>query len=184
MWILLTGPSDEQNPYTNKVRDAYHKYMGLATLAANRILHNLDDARDAAMQAFVRVLEHPEKVFDGRSDEHIKNYIVIIARNTALNMAKHNHVIPTVPLEDDAKTDSSSTDAKLEAKALARNIIASLSKTERRILSLEIIYGESIQEIADDLQKTPWAVRKQRSRTIKRIKDYCYHQNINPLEYI
>ena len=55
MWILLTGPSDEQNPYTNKVRDAYHKYMGLATLAANRILHNLEDARDAAMQAFVRV---------------------------------------------------------------------------------------------------------------------------------
>ena len=83
MWILLTGPSDEQNPYANKVRDAYHKYMGLATLAANRILHNLEDARDAAMQAFVRVLEHPEKVFDGRSDEYIKNYIVIIARNTA-----------------------------------------------------------------------------------------------------
>lgn len=184
MWILLTGPSDEQNPYTNKVRDAYHKYMSLATLAANRILHNLEDARDAAMQAFVRVLEHPEKVFDGRSDEHIKNYIVIIARNTALNMAKHNHVIPVAPLGEDTKVDSSSPDAKLEAKALARNIIASLSETERRILSLEIIYGESVQEIADDLQKTPWAVRKQRSRAIKRIKDYCYHQNINPLEYI
>lgn len=37
MWILLTGPSDEKNPYADKVRDAYHNYMGLATLAANNI---------------------------------------------------------------------------------------------------------------------------------------------------
>lgn len=189
MWILLTGPSDEKNPYADKVRDAYHNYMGLATLAANKILHNLDDARDAAMQAFVRVLEHPEKVFDGRSDEHIKNYIVMIARNTALNMAKRNVVIPISSFDKEDYANSSPTSempisSKVEAKALASNIIKLLSDTERRIMALQIIYGESIQEIADDLQKTSWAIRKQRSRAIQRAKDYCIRHNIDPLEYI
>ena len=84
---------------------------------------------------YVRVLEHPEKVFDGRSDEHIKNYIVMIARNTALNIAKRNVVIPISSFEKEEAIESLSASempisSKVEAKALASKIIKLLSDTE------------------------------------------------------
>ena len=58
------------------------EYLEDMIRAANSILHNEQDARDAVQNAFLRMLNHTD-VLQGLTDHQIKWYVVTAAFNAA-----------------------------------------------------------------------------------------------------
>jgi len=88
---MLNGQEDK-----NKFELLYEKYRKLMFYIANNILNDEYLAEDAVHQTFIEILKNLDKIDDVFCHK-TKNFIVIMVRNTAINMynrRKRNSVVP------------------------------------------------------------------------------------------
>lgn len=103
MWLLLTGPSDAANEYTDKIKSAFLKYYSLAANTANFYLKDMQRAEEIAAAVFERMINSPESFFDHcPTEDHLKSFIVTASRNLAKDTLKHDDIIVLDYLDDDS----------------------------------------------------------------------------------
>ncbi len=189
MWFLITGPSDDNNPYKDNIRNAYFKYRKVALHAAFEVLHSQDEAEEIMQETFKRIIQFPEKPFcEGWTEDSLKGYIYCVGQRLALDRARHRSVISEEPSEDldtYKKDNADHTHIELsEAGEIGLKAMKTLTPEAQTIVGLYIYRELTVSEIAAVLHKSVWAVNKALSRALKRLKKYMDSHHINLDDYL
>ena len=143
----------------------YLKYRGLMYHVADGILHNRQDAEDAAHNAFLRIIKHFKRIQDTPAQD-LAALVTVIARNEAISLQRKRK--GEAPLEDwDGFAET--PDAAAGYHALV-DIFTRLPQTYRTALEMKLLLGYSDGEIAAmlGLSKTAVSTRINRGRQLLR----------------
>ncbi|WP_195984097.1 sigma-70 family RNA polymerase sigma factor [Clostridium sp. D33t1_170424_F3] len=174
MWILLTGPSDLGNQYTDKIKSAFLRYFNLAVHTANSILNDPKKSEEIAASVFEKMISSPEKFFDHcKSEDHLKNFIATVARNLAKDVLKHEKIV-SINSDEENFFDilENESDEDMDFKILFRDFLLSLPRETRDIFTLKIAYGYKLSEIARLLNKNVKAVQRKWERGLEKMCAY------------
>ena len=140
----------------------YTAYFGKIASTAFEIVHNEDDAYDIASDVFIKLFEYNGDV------EAIKSpigYLIVMAKNEALNYIKRkNREISVVEVR--GRTED------LPDMLWLIDIMQLLSKEERDIFELHILWDRSLKEISVQLGLTFGSVRSRYLKIKRKIRDY------------
>lgn len=159
---LIDSPRDR-----SKFEKIYYAYRDKMYAAAFAILHNEEDAEDAVHQAFVKVAENIEKIFEVECPKTAA-YVVTIVENKAIDLYRRKKKHPTVPLDDMAGLDIQYTGENELARC-----IAALPARYRQILMLKYYHGYSTREIAKMLSLSTANVSKIEQRAKAKLEILC-----------
>lgn len=151
----------------SKFEKIYYAYRDKMYAAAFAILHNEPDAEDAVHQAFVKVAENIEKIFEVACPKTAA-YVVTIVENKAIDLYRRKKKHPTVPLDDMAGLDIQYTGENELARC-----IAALPARYRQILMLKYYHGYSTREIAKMLSLSAANVSKIEQRAKAKLEQLC-----------
>lgn len=162
---MLETDEDKQNFEQLYIRYAQDMYA-----VAYNILKNKEDAEDAVHQSFLKIAENFRKISQIPCHE-IKPYIVIISRNTAINIynknkkrAEHSAVLP------DETVDYVSSYPQDEYYELV-SAIKQLPQMYKDILFLYCLQEFSAKETAKMLDITVDTVRQRALRAKRMLKE-------------
>ena len=79
----------ETDDLKSRFEELYIKYSQLMYAVAFKILKNNEDAEDAVHQSFLNIARHFDKV-NNISRQDIKPYLVVVVRNSAINILRSN----------------------------------------------------------------------------------------------
>lgn len=136
---------------------------------AYRILHNQEDAEDAVHQAFLKVADNLTKISQMPCHE-VKAYVVMISRNTAINMYRSNKrraEHSTVLNEEVDHVSSFSHEDYSELVAA----IKQLPQEYKDVLFLYCLQGFSSKETAKMLHISAESVRQRALRAKQMLKE-------------
>lgn len=143
---------------------------------ASRFLPDEEDANDALQDAFCRLWPRRNQIHSSQEAEALA---VITIRNLCIDKARKEK-IPLMEL--DAERDAPPTESveeRMEREELFQEVEAlidhHLSPIQRLILRKKEYEGQSIEEIATELEMQQAAVRMQLSRARKIIRE-CYRK--------
>ena len=138
--------------------------------AANSILHNEQDARDAVQNAFLRMLNHTD-VLQGLTDHQIKWYVVMAAFNAAKDVYRIKKKLNEIPISDEI--DDADQFEKYETKDQVEKMLQKLSAKDREFLILRYVYGLKYAEIGKMRDLSEEAVRKTIKRAEAKLEEMC-----------
>lgn len=169
--VMLIKDEDDRK----KAEEVFRRYSRIMLYVAKGILKDLCLAEDAVSEAFVRIINNLDKI-DLDDCYKAKGFVVVIVRNTALNMLKRRQREKTVPLEDyiDCSHHGEPVFDQLtvrEACAKIARAIASLNKTYADILYLRFEMDYSSDEAARVLGISPENARMRLSRARKALSE-------------
>jgi RNA polymerase sigma-70 factor (ECF subfamily) len=149
--------------------ERFHRRVYAIALARTR---DRETARDLAQDIMLVVLC---ALREGRlrDPEGLAGYVCATARNRINGFYRNRRVASDVDpsnVEHDDRFDPEKSLEDTERRALARQAVARLSAADRQILRLTLHDGLSSDQIATRLQLAPDAVRKRRSRAVKRAR--------------
>lgn len=165
MLIYLAAINSDEGK--SKFELIYRQYRNLMYYAANQILHNSSDAEDVVHQAFLKIIEILDTIFEIKSHK-TRSLIVTITERKAIDLYRSKSRTSVLPLNE-AFVGSVSTDEiehMVESDAIAA-AIAALPARYREVLLLRYDNDFSYAEIAKTLDMTETAVRK----TVQRAKE-------------
>lgn len=166
-YLSLIDSDDDKN----KFEQLYLTYRQDMYKIAYSILKNNADAEDAVHQAFLSIANNFEKILEIPRQE-IKAYIVIIIRNTAINLYNENKrsAERTVELnENDVSVDVNFLE-QYEYELLI-NAIKELPQMYKDIIYLYYLEEFTTKEIAKMLGVTVDTVYKRLERAKKLLKE-------------
>ncbi len=142
----------ETDEEKSKFEILYLKHRKVMMLEA---LKYLDEkyAEDAVHTAFVKIADNIKKI-DDPADIKTRNFVIIITRNTALDMVR----------KLDRETELSENLVQTEQRQLGDSPLEKLPKTHRDVLILHYQYGYTIPETAKLLGLSRDAVYKRIER--------------------
>lgn len=155
----------------DKFKCLYEKYNRLMFYAANEILKNESLAEEAVQEALARIAKNIEKVDEAESDR-TKRFALVIVENAAKSIYRKEHKIRDALEYSDEVNHThciDSTTQFAEANDLVEAILE-LPQKQRQILYLYEIYGYNYREIANLMNMTGTAVRKQVQRAKETLK--------------
>ncbi len=82
-----------------KVAEIYKLYSGTMLYIANSIMHDIHLAEDAVSEAFLKIIDNLDKIITVDS-YRTRGFVVIIVKNTALDLLRRKKRIQSVPIED------------------------------------------------------------------------------------
>ena len=126
----------ETDEEKSKFEIVYIKHRKVMMLEALKYLDE-KHAEDAVHTAFVKIADNIKKI-DDPADVKTRNFVVIITRNTALDMLK----------KLGRETELSEKLAKTEQTTFTDSPLEKLPKTYRDVLVLHYSYGYSVPETA------------------------------------
>lgn len=174
---LIKDDSDRE--LVQRIYDRYERMMYSMALS---VLHDPADAEDAVQTAFVRIIDHLQKIIEKGCHNH-KAYFVIIAKHVALNMIskRNNHPEEDIDehyeLSDDVSVESE-TLSRLSMEEIAR-AVDRLSETDRDIMYLNLYEGMQAREIAELVGMKPNTVSVRIHRAKKKLADMLRERGIN-----
>ncbi len=142
--------------------------------------HNRPDAEDAVSETYLKVIGNIDK-FQGRGGY---TWMCTIAKNTCLNMIKHQSRTVSTDFTDEAAhaifgdelaespPDHSGEDELVE---LAKRV---LNENEFRILILRAVAGEKFRAIAQTVDGNEATVRWQYQNALKKLRKECERRGI------
>ncbi len=141
----------------------YEKFVDTVYKVCFVLLKNVSETEDATQNVFVKFIRD-KKVFD--SDEHIKAWLIVTARNESLNMLKHwfrskrtdSEVLDNMTYNDDA-----------EEGELLRKVF-SLDEKFRLPIYLYYYEGYSTAEISEMLNIKHSTIRTYMAKGRERLK--------------
>ena len=131
-YLSLIDTDEEKS----KFEIVYLKHRKVMMLEAKKYLDE-KLAEDAVHTAFVKIADNIKKI-DDPADVKTRNFVVIITRNTALDMLK----------KLGRETELLENLAESEQTSLADSPLEKLPKTYRDVLVMHYQYGYSVPEIA------------------------------------
>lgn len=151
-----------ENQYKIEYEQVIDKYSDMVYRITMTITGNMEDAKDAFQETFLRLVRNQEKI---RDEEHLKAWLIRVASNCAKTIVTNPWNKRTQGLEenDEQVTYMEEEDALLtEVKNLSPNYA----------LSLYLFYYEeySIKEIAEIMNKNENTVKTLLSRGRNELK--------------
>lgn len=162
---MLESDEDKLN-----FKQLYIKYAQDMYAVAYNILKNKEDAEDAVQQSFLKIAENFTKISQIPCHE-IKPYIVIISRNTAINIYNKNKKrTKRRAVLSDKTADYVSSYPKEEYYELV-SAIKQLPQMYKDVLFLYCLQGFSAKETAKMLDIKVDTVRQRALRAKRMLKD-------------
>jgi RNA polymerase sigma-70 factor (ECF subfamily) len=150
---MNTLPTD---PTRDWLQSAFDEHEGPLMRYALRLSGDLERARDAVQEAFLRLGRESA----GTLRERVRPWLFVVCRNQLLDRVREDHrIIPMEPrdLEQHGGHDLTSPSAGLESREtgsqLAR-LVNALPAAQREAVRLRFESGLSYQEIADVMDTT------------------------------
>ena len=160
----------ETNEEKNQFEQLYIKYKQDMYAVAYGILKNKEDAKDAVHQSFLKIADNFSKVSQIPCHE-LKAYIVIICRNTAINIyrqnqnrAEHSTELFETEIVDESYFEKQNYDELLLA-------IKQLPQIYKDVIYLYFLQEFSAKETATQLEISSELVRQRALRAKKMLKD-------------
>ena len=156
------------------LREVITKYRGLAAAVAGRVLKNEADCEECVSDVFVAVWRRRENLEVSGS---LKGYVIVTARNTAINRLKSNLSEKAVLFEDGDEEFPDSTDyaALLEIKEESRTLeraVCRLKSPHREIFLYRYYLFYAPREIAAKLSLDEKQVKNSLYQSKKKLKKY------------
>lgn len=169
MLIFLT--MIESPEARSKFEILYCMYRQIMFGAAVRILKNDHDSDDAVHDAFLKVLDILDDISNPES-EQTRATLIVIARNTALNMQKKEKRNLCEPFEEEKHKDcTENIPETMENRQIIARAMHSLPEHYREILLLRYHMGCSANEISEILSISTENVKKRIQRARKALDD-------------
>lgn len=172
--------TDEQR---NVLSEFYQKYKNRFYAIAYSKLHGKTAAEDAVQEAFLRIVDKPEKFFKIEHNKRVA-YADVIVRNVAIDMFNKNNAHKIEELKEDVSDEAYTL-------GLEDTVIGSVSKNEllafilklpvlqRDILNLKVVFELSNSEIAQKLNVSETVVRQRLFQARKSILDFLESGDIH-----
>lgn len=139
---------------------------------SRRILQDEDDASDAIQDAFCRLWPLRDKI---RDEQEASALTVTTTRNLCIDRARQKSRFTEYdPDQCDSCDDETTAESDAVAerfKAVRQLIDSALTENQRTILEMRDFRGLEIEEIAQELQMQPTAVRMNLSKARKTIRE-------------
>jgi len=160
-------PMGEQNAFDFLFRQYYTSLCYFA----NNILHNEEEAKDIVQDCFIKLWNN--QTFNERS-ETVKSFLYTAVRNKCLDLLRKRKVIKKAELQIIKGNDVDFEYFDEVAFAgLVRQVIEHIEElpaNTQQVFKLYYIDGKKCREIASEIKSTPQAVRKQKERALKIIR--------------
>ncbi|TXK33866.1 RNA polymerase sigma-70 factor [Pontibacter qinzhouensis] len=148
----------------------FHTYYPALCLYAQKLLGDLDKAREVVQDVFVRLYEQREAL---PAITSVKPYLYKSVHNTCLNLLKQTavhqdhqqHLLYQSPISE---TSDAVEQAELEARL--GEAIQQLPEQCRRIFEMNRFDGKKNKEIAEELQLSVRTVETQISKALKLLR--------------
>ena len=166
IYLSILESEDSKEKFENLYLD-YKQYM---YSVAYNILGNVHDSEDAVHQAFLAIAYNFKKI-SHLSSQELKPYIVIITRNTSINIYNKNkrNSMRCVQLNDDISSVEIDFFENYNYESLL-NCILQLDSIYKDILYLRYVNGFSTKDISKMLCISEDTVWKRTERAKKQLK--------------
>lgn len=168
MLIFLAAIESEED--RSKLELIYEEYAGFMFRKAFSILNNRQDAEDAVHNAFLKIIDHLDRLPDSHSVQ-TKWYVVTAAENAAIDLYRKRKRSQETAFEEALSSENYTEPYKGE-NGLTK-IILKLSGRDRDVLLLRYIYGYRHAEIGILLGMTEDAAKKAVKRAEERLEKEC-----------
>ena len=168
------------NNHDDKIEALYQKYKRLMYREAYRILNDAALTEDAIQQSFMKVMANMHKIGEV-DDNRTRNYLVIICRNTAIDMQKEklylNEDMNCIDYENDEETELidfvEPSEIVISKETINRvtKAIGELPDIYRDVILLEKVYHYSKEEMATLLNVNYETIKKRSLRARKMLAD-------------
>lgn len=172
--------TDEQR---NVLSEFYQKYKNRFYAIAYSKLHGKTAAEDAVQEAFLRIVDKPEKFFKIEHNKRVA-YADVIVRNVAIDMFNKNNAHKIEELKEDVSDEAYTlgledtvTGSVSKNELLA--FILKLPVLQRDILNLKVVFELSNSEIAQKLNVSETVVRQRLFQARKSISSFLESGDIH-----
>ena len=149
----------------------FRQYYTPLCYFANSILHNEEEAKDIVQDSFVKLWD--SQTINERS-ETVKSFLYTSVRNKCVDLLRKKKVIQKAKLQlvRNNENDFEYFDEVAFAEMMREldGYLAELPSKIQEIIKLYYIDQKKYQEIANEINSTPEAVRKQKARALKIIR--------------
>lgn len=165
--MLLEFVEAEEKEAFSAFYKAYERKMYAVAL---RYLKRPSRAEDCVYHSFIKIIEHFEKICS-LSGHNQEAYVVIIVKNTALDMLKAERRLSSLPQEWDPPSPSGGPEEAAEYHYLVE-LIRALPEGYRRVLEPALVLEIPVKEIARrlGLKENTVAARLRRGRKLLQDK--------------
>lgn len=166
-FYLMSLDSDEDRKLFEYLYDEYRSKL---YYIAYNMLKNEYSAEDAVHDTYMKVINHIDKFYD-IPEEHTKNLIILILKNTVKDMFRRNRCDP-LPLDEEeyqAKYNLTFDEDYSCEKNDIKECLKLLDEKYRTVLELKYWHGLKEKEIADILGIGDKAVNSRIFRAKKMI---------------
>lgn len=178
MLIYLLLIEDEEDK--RKFERIYISYKQTMFYAAKRILKNEYTAEDAVHQAFLRIINHLEKI--NENDCHkTRAFLVVITEHIAIDIYRKQKRENTLSFDELEIYIADDSLPEHEVPDEISSVIEKLPVNYSTILRLKFAQGYNNSEIAQILDIKEDNVRQRISRARKKL-DNCYLKKVIPNE--
>ena len=184
--MLMFFMDIENNDDREKVMRLYENYKNLMYKEAYQILHDKSLTEDAIHDSFVKIIKNLHKINENNVPQ-TRNYLVIICRNTAIDMTKSklslNQYDYTAEYISSENSDTASDTLEIVIRRETFNeiteAIEALQPIYRDVFILRRVHNHSRDEIAQILninvetgKKRLTRAKQQIIRTLNRRENY------------
>jgi RNA polymerase sigma-70 factor (ECF subfamily) len=150
----------------------FRQYYTSLCFFANSILHNEDQAKDLVQDCFVKLWS--SKTIRERC-ETVKSFLYTAVRNRCVDFLRRKKVMKKAELQlvkDNSDLDFEYFDEVAFAEMIRQvaKHIEGLPSKMQQVFRLYYIEGKKYKQIATELNSSPEAVRKQKVRALKLIR--------------
>lgn len=165
----------EDEPSRNLFEQIYLLHRQTMVYSANRILHDQMLAEDATHDAFLRIINHLDKISEPNCHK-TRSFVVLIVRNIALDYYRMMKRLAETSYEEfefifeDPDLDPSEIFEQKENHEIYRQKVAKLRPIYAEVLALKYSFEYSDMEIAELLGVTGETVRTRLRRARNQFK--------------
>lgn len=159
--------------------ELYRRYYLKVERYCLKSLSDLQDAKDAAQDVFLKVFE---KLATLQKPELWVAWLFSITRNVVLNIHRKNAHSQIEDVEEfpPIADNNSEIEAKLERERKLTALPRLLETPDARILKMKYVEGRSIRQLSRDMHIKESAVKMRLLRARHHIVDMYEHQYANP----
>lgn len=168
----------ENDKQRNELAAFYEQYKNRFFNIAYSKLHNPAEAEDAVQEAFLRVVDNPNKFFEMSNQERVR-FVDGIVRHVSVDKFKKkqkNNAVSIDDIGDDIMSGTISPEEKYITDASADELVQfvlTLPESQRQALFMYIHEKLSYSEISKILGISEDLARKRVSNARKAIKDFA-----------
>ena len=170
---MIEAPEEKR-----KFEALYERYRDLMFYTADQILGDTKDSEDVVHEAFLKIIDHLEKIGDPLCPQ-TRALIVTITENKAIDLYRRRKRRSMVPFDEAyLGVPDISVIEQVEDGAGIAGAIARLPGHYREVLLLKYAHGYSTEEVAELLSLSPENVKKLIQRARKKLEGYLEESEV------